>query len=253
MKKIKAYWVVGGSIVLSVFIASSVGIVKSSMYYIFSSKDDISVTGSTSIDFTSDLIVWSASFIKKDMDLKTAYIQIKKDRETIKEFFILKGVQEEEITFKSIDIKKNYKHISKFNNDGDKVDSEMINNGYTLTQEVELTSSNVDLVEKVSNEVTDLIEKNVIISSYSPKYYYSKLGELKIEMIKLAAQDGLLRANTVVDGGGGDLGELLETSIGVFQILGKNSNDEFSWGGTLNTLNKDKTAYVNVKQRYEID
>ena len=52
---------------------------------------------------------------------------------------------------------------------------------------------------------------------------------------------------------GGDLGELLETSIGVFQILGKNSDDEFSWGGTLNTLNKEKTAYVNVKQRYEID
>ena len=51
----------------------------------------------------------------------------------------------------------------------------------------------------------------------------------------------------------GDLGELLETSIGVFQILGKNSNDEFSWRRTLNTLNKEKTAYVNVKQRYEID
>ena len=103
MKKIKAYWVVGGSIVLSVFIASSVGIVKSSMYYLFkTSKDDISVTGSTSIDFTSDLIVWRASFIKKDMDLKTAYIQIKEDRQTIKEFFILKGVQEAEITFKSM-------------------------------------------------------------------------------------------------------------------------------------------------------
>ena len=73
-------------------------------------------------------------------------------------------------------------------------------------------------------------------------------------MIESAAQDGLLRASTArTEGGGGDLGELLETSIGVFQILGKNSNDNFSWGGTLNTLNKEKTAYVNVKQRYEID
>ena len=54
-------------------------------------------------------------------------------------------------------------------------------------------------------------------------------------------------------GGGGDLGELLETSIGVFQILGKNSTDNFSWGGTLNTLNKKKTAFVNVKQRYKIE
>jgi len=253
MKNIKAYWIVGGAIVLSVFIASSIGIIKSSLYYLVTNKDDISVTGSTSTNFTSDLIVWSASFFKKDMDLKAAYNQIKKDRKTIKEFFISKGVSEKEITFKSIDINKEYKYKNRFNDEGDKVDSEKIFNGYLLTQEVELSSSNVDLVEKVSNEVTDLIEKDVIISSHAPKYYYTKLGELKIEMIKLAAQDGLLRATTAVEGGAADLGELLETSIGVFQILGKNSNDKFSWGGTLNTLNKEKTAYVNVKQRYEID
>ena len=76
--------------------------------------------------------------------------------------------------------------------------------------------------------------------------------DIEIEMIKSAAQDGLLRATTSIEGGGGNLGELLETSIGVFQILGKNSDDDFSWGGTLNTLNKQKTAFVNVKQRYEI-
>ncbi len=254
MKNIKSYWILAGAIVLSVSIASSVGIIKSSMYYLSKdNKDDISVTGSTSMNFTSDLIVWKASFIKKDMDLKKAYNQIKKDRETIKEFFILKGVLEEEITFKSIDIQKDYKKKSKYNNEGDKVDSEMIFNGFILSQDLEISSQNVDLIERVSNEVTDLIEKNVIISSYPPKYYYTKLGELKIEMIQAAAEDGLLRANTAIEGGGGELGELLETSIGVFQILGKNSNDEFSWGGTLNTLNKEKTAFVNVKQRFEID
>ena len=42
------------------------------------------------------------------------------------------------------------------------------------------------------------------------------------------------------------LGDLLETSIGVFQILGTNSNESFSWGGTLNTSSKYKTAFVNV-------
>jgi hypothetical protein len=92
----------------------------------------------------------------------------------------------------------------------------------------------------------------VYIKSFPPKYYYTKLGELKIEMIQLAAEDGLLRGRTAVEGGDGGLGDLLETSIGVFQILGENSNESFSWGGTLNTDHKNKTAYVNVKQRYEI-
>jgi len=252
MKTIKSYWVIGGTIVLSVFIYSSFSILSSSYRYLFTEKDDISVTGSTEMNFTSDLIVWRASFSKRDIDLKTAYKQIKDDKESINEFLILKGVSENNIIFKSIDIKKNYKYKTKFNNDGDKVDSYQVFKDYTLTQEVEITSKNVDLIEKISNQVTDLIEKNVFISSYKPRYYYTKLSELKIEMIKSAAQDGLLRATTAIEGGGGNLGELLETSIGVFQILGKNSDDDFSWGGTLNTLNKKKTAFVNVKQRYEI-
>ena len=204
------------------------------------------------MDFTSDLIIWSGSFSKKDMDLKSAYNQIKNDKIKIKEFLVSKGVSQEEITFKSIDIEKKYKYKSKYNNDGDKVDTENIFNGYSLTQLVEVSSSNVNLIEQVSNDVTDLIEKDVFISSNQPKYFYTNLGELKIEMINFAAKNGHLRAKTAVKGGEASLGDLLETSIGVFQILGKNSNDNFSWGGTLNTANKYKTAYISVKQKYEI-
>ena len=126
-------------------------------------------------------------------------------------------------------------------------------NEYLLEQTVEITSDNVDLIENVSNDITDLIENDVFISSEAPSYYYTELGELKIEMIKLASENGLLRAQTALNGGGAQLGDLLETSIGVFQILGKNSDDNFSWGGTLNTSKKHKTAFVNVKQRFEID
>ena len=116
----------------------------------------------------------------------------------------------------------------------------------------------MDLISRVSNEVTELIEKDVYIRSFAPKYNYTRLGELKVEMIQLAAGMGLMRARTAVEGGDfglGDfgLGDLLKTSIGVFQILGTNSNDSFSWGVTLNTDNMYKAAYVNVKQKYEIE
>tara|TARA_B100001741_G_scaffold109231_1_gene89927 strand:+ start:1981 stop:2754 length:774 start_codon:yes stop_codon:yes gene_type:complete len=254
IKNTKAYWVIGGAIVLSVLITSFTGIFKSSIYYLFDhKKDDISVTGSASMNFESNLIMWSGSFSKRDLDLKTAYKKIKEDRKIIQEFLISKGVSEDEIIFKSIEISKKYKYKSKYNNEGDKVDTESIFDGYILDQTVSISSINVNLIEQISNQVTDLIEKDVFISSNSPKYYYTNLGELKIEMIKLAAENGHLRAQTAVEGGEAELGELLETSIGVFQILGKNSDDEFSWGGTLNTLNKYKTAYINVKQRFEIE
>ena len=256
MKNLTSYNIIGISLVLSVLIYSTFGILGNGLPYFYKGKkikNDISVTGASSKEFISDLIVWSASFSKKDMDLKTAYSQIKKDKATIKAFLVSKGVKKSEITFKSIDINKEYYYKSKYNNEGDKVDSEKIFDGYSLNQYLEVESENVNLVENISNEVTDLIEKEISINSFPPNYYYSNLGKLKIEMISTASKDGLLRAETAVSGGGGELGELLETSIGVFQILGKNSDDEYSWGGTFNTKHKYKTAFVSVKQRYAID
>jgi hypothetical protein len=124
--------------------------------------------------------------------------------------------------------------------------------GYTLGQTLIVESNNVDLVEEACNEITDLIEQDIDVTSGSPKYYYTKLGDKKISTIEAASEDGLLRAQTAVNGGSGELGELQETSIGVFQILGKNSDDNYSWGGTFNTSHKKKTISVNVKQRYSI-
>ncbi len=254
MKKTKPYWIISGAIVFSVLLISFSSIFKSSAAYFFkNNKDDITVTGSASVDFTSNLIVWRGNFSKKNKNLKVAFANIKKDKKLIKEFLLSNGVAQNELVFKSIDITKNYKTKSKFNNDGDKVDSERIFDEYELKQTIEITSENIDLIESVSNDITDLIEKDVFISSEAPSYYYTKLGELKIEMIKLASENGLLRAQTALSGAEAGLGDLLETSIGVFQILGKNSNDNFSWGGTLNTSKKDKTAFVNVKQRFEIE
>ena len=171
----------------------------------------------------------------------------------VEEFLISKGIDKSEFSFLSIDIDKRFKTKNHFNNEGDVTDRGSIFNGYELSQQVQISSSNINLVESVSNEVTDLIEKDIFITSHSPSYYYTKLSELKIEMIQLAAEDGLLRAETAVEGGNASLGSLLETSIGVFQILGTNSSDSYSWGGTLNTSHKYKTAYVNVKQKYKID
>ncbi|OUV44341.1 MAG: hypothetical protein CBC71_01630 [Rhodobacteraceae bacterium TMED111] len=254
MDKSKLYWLISGTILVSVVLISFSTIFKSSASYLFkNNKDDITVTGSASVDFTSNLIVWRGDFSKKNKNLKIAFSEIKNDKELIKKFLLSKGVSEDELVFKSVDITKKFQLINRYNNDGDKVSSENIFDEYLLQQTVEITSQNVDLIESVANDITDLIEKDVFISSNDPRYFYTKLDELKIEMIKLASENGLLRAQTALGGGGAELGDLLETSIGVFQILGTNSNDNFSWGGTLNTSKKQKTAFVNVKQRFEID
>ena len=240
--------------VLCISILSAAFLVARNSHRIFSSAaSDIEVTGSTSQDFESDLAVWQGQFHRKAMDLKEAYASMKADKEVVRNFLLERGLPEEDFAFLAIDMDQKFKSVPQFNDEGDLVHREQVFDGYKLTRGFKVTSDDIDLIERISQEVTELIEENVYITSYPPKYFYTQLGELKIQMIAAASADGQTRARTAVEGGGGDLGDLLETSIGVFQILGTNSDESFSWGGTLNTSSKYKTAFVNVKQRYAIE
>ena len=240
--------------VIATFILGSSLVVLKNSHRLFSkATSDIEVTGSTSQDFVSDLAVWQGQFHRKAMDLKKAYAAMKADKEVVRNFLVERGIPEEDFAFLAIDMEQKYRSVPQFNDEGDLVHREQVFDGYKLTRGFKVTSTDIDLVERLSQEVTELIEDNVYITSYPPKYFYTQLGELKIQMIAAASADGQVRARTAVEGGGGDLGDLLETSIGVFQILGTNSDESFSWGGTLNTSSKYKTAFVNVKQRYAIE
>ena len=240
--------------VLCISILSAAFLVAKNSHRIFSSAaSDIEVTGSTSQDFVSDLAVWQGDFYRQANDLKEAYALMKADKEVVRAFLLEQGIPGTDFAFLAIDIDQKFKSVPQFNDEGDLVHREQVFDGYRLKRGFKVTSSDIDLIERISQDVTELIEQNVYITSYPPKYFYTQLGELKIQMIAAASADGQLRARTAVQGGGGDLGDLLETSIGVFQILGTNSDESFSWGGTLNTSSKQKTAFVNVKQRYAIE
>ena len=62
----------------------------------------ISVTGAGSENFTSDLIVWEGRFIQMSENLETAYNQLNRDKNTVKDYLIEKGIKEENIVFNSV-------------------------------------------------------------------------------------------------------------------------------------------------------
>jgi hypothetical protein len=256
IKNSKSFKYIAIAIVIAVFINSLFKILGAGLPYYYKDlkvKADITVKGSSKQELKSDLIVWEASFDTWDMNKRTAFSQLKKDREIIKKFLINKGIQESEITFKATWDRQNWDYEDVLiEGSTERTTEKKIWRGYTLGQSLIVESNNVNLVEEACNEITDLIESDIDISSGAPKYYYTKLEEKKIATIKAAAEDGRTRAKTAVEGGEGELGELQSTSIGVFQITGKNSNDGYSYGGTLNTSHKIKEISVTVNQRYAV-
>ena len=109
----------------------------------------------------------------------------------------------------------------------------------------------VEKIEKLSREITELLNKGIQFYSDAPRYYFTKLADLKIEMISKATEDARLRAVKIAENSGGKLGDLISAKMGIFQITGQNSKEDYSWGGTFNTSSKKKTASITIKLEYK--
>ncbi|MDG2194712.1 MAG: SIMPL domain-containing protein [Polaribacter sp.] len=209
----------------------------------------IAVTGLGVADFTSDLIVWEGSFAKERAHLKNAYNDLEKDKKVITEYLISKGIKENELVFNAVKSKKSTK--AKYSSQGKYIGEEFL--GYRLTQTLQVDSKEVANVEKIAREITELLNKGIEFYSQAPRYYYTKLSDLKIEMISKATADAKLRADKISQNSGGNLGKLISAKMGIFQITGQNSKENYSWGGTFNTSSKEKTASITMKLRYKTD
>lgn len=221
----------------------SVLIIANAYKYKFKQNETITVTGLAEKDFVSDQIVWSGSYSRKTMDLKEAYALLKQDEQNIKAYFSTKGIEASEIVFSAVSIEKEYE--SSYYQAANVTMNRF--SGYKLTQTVTIDSKDLEKVEKVSREVTELIEQGIELNSSAPSYYYSKLSELKVDLLAKASADAKLRAETISKNSGSNLGAIKNAAMGIFQITGKNSNEEFSYGGAFNTTSKIKTASITIK------
>ncbi len=213
------------------------------------SQNTISVTGLGTKDFTSDLIVWSGSFAKKEYNLKVAYSALDKDREILRKYLINEGIADSAIVFSAVTINKDF---SSDYNESTR-NTVTVFTGYNLSQNVTVESKDVNKVEAISRRVSEIINSGVEFYSNYPEYYYTKLAELKVEMIAEATKDARARAEKIAQNAGSSIGELKNASMGVFQITGQNSSEDYSWGGVYNTTSKNKTAAITIKLDYEID
>ena len=236
------------AIIFGLSIIISVGIISSAYKYRYKSEESISVTGLGEKDFESDLVNWSATYSRKSTDLKSAYSQLKDDEKVVENYLVSKGIKANDLLFSAVNVQR--LEEDKYDANNKFIGKVFV--GYSLTQSVSIGSKEIDLVETVSRSVTDLIEKGIELNSGSPSYYYSKLSELKIDLLAKASADAKQRAETIAKSAGGGLGNLKKANMGVFQIVGKNQNENYENGGTFNTSSRIKTASITVKTDYTI-
>ena len=211
-------------------------------------EEKINVTGMASKDIVSDLIAWDGNMQRKNMSLQEAYAQLAADTKLVKEYLSEHGIADNEVVFSAVDISKE----NEYRNDGNG-HYYYVFSGYQLSQRVHVESKDIEKVEEIARNVTSLINKGVELYSDAPEYYYTKLSELKIEMIAKATEDATTRATQIAEKSHSKLGNLRSAQMGTFQITAPNSSeDSYTWDGAFNTRSKTKRVSITMRLSFGV-
>ncbi len=205
-----------------------------------SGDEAITVTGSAKRRITSDLVVWNAGVSRQSPQLSDAYKALSDDIPRIKQYLISKGIPESQMTVSAIS------SVTLKGKDSDGNETNEIT-GYSLSQSIEVRSNEVQKIAQVAREATELINQGILVESAAPKYYYTGISDLKIEMLGEAAKDAKERASRIAQSTGNSIGSVRSAKMGVLQITAADSTDVSDYGVfDTSTIEKDMTAVVNV-------
>ncbi len=202
----------------------------------------IKVTGSAKKRIVSDLIQWEAVLEAHAGDRTAAYKKLREERDRAVAFLKAQGIKESEIQPQStsfeeeFDVSEEIKVLP-----GTTVPTRIekkTSKGFVTREAILVRSSDVALIEKASREVTSLLEEGVSITSGEPAYFYTRLGELKVEMLAAAGKDARARAQNILrSAGGAEIGKLIVADMGIININPANSTETSEEG------NNDQSSY----------
>jgi hypothetical protein len=212
-------------------------------YYNKDPSNSLTVTGSASREVISDSAKFSGNFsrIVKISNLKSGYAQIAEDLIIVKKFLKDQGVNDSMVTISTVSMFENYNYN---NNNNIQTEKE-----YTISQSVEVSSSDINKITALAQKTQDLINQGVIFSTNAVEYYYTKLPELRVELLSNAIKDAKARAEQMAAATGKIVGSLKSAASGVVQVLPSNSL-EISDYGTYDTTKINKNVMVTVKASF---
>ncbi len=235
----------GGLFFIAIAIVAASFILGIKLVEMRKAGDMISVTGSAKRPIVADLIVWTGNVSSQEGTQQDAYKSVQHYSERLTKFFKDNGVPDAEISMKPVSSEQ----IQEFNQNGYQTGKVL---GYRVNQNFEIRSSRVDAIEELIKKSDQLISEGVPFSGWGAQYLYTKLADLRIEMLGEAMKDATERAKVMAESSGSKLGDLRDAKMGVFQVTPRNSTDVSDYG-YYDTSSKEKDITAVVKASYSLD
>lgn len=232
-------------VILALGLVISTNMVSKTVLRTKLTNQTITVKGYAEKEITSDWGSWYGEFSTRSANLTDGYAKLEGDLAEVQAYLEKTGVAKDAMDISAVHTTTLYKRTEK----GQQTHEI---EGYRLSRSVSVSTSDVQLISKLARESTALIKQGVEFSSGSPSYIYTKIDDLKIEMLGAATKDARRRAEVLASNSGSRVGKLRSASQGVFQITSAYST-EVSDYGRYDTSSIDKSIKAVVTVRYTID
>ncbi len=228
--------IIGLSLVLGTIIVSQ------AFYSVKKLSDTLAVTGSAKQQIKSDSVKWRSSFTRNvfQSDIKSGYVKMKRDEADIQKFFADNGIDKAQVIVSPVFMNEIWKN------------DENLPKEYTLSQNVEVTGTDVEKITSLAKNIQPLIDKGVIFTTQSVEYFTSRLAELRVSLLSEAIKDAKARAEKIAESSDKQVGAIQSAAMGIVQVMPLNSIDISDYGN-YDTSSIDKEVMVNVKTVFRLE
>lgn len=209
-------------------------VVRSTILTVRSAGRTIAVTGAAFKPITSDYAVWDATLQVSSPELATAYAKLKTDLEAVQQFMADMKLTETDYEVGGVMI-------------GRRHDREGRPTDYQLSLVIKVELADVPRITEVAKGSSKLFEQGIELVSHNPRYMYTKLEDVKIEMIRAATENAKLRAQQLAETTGREVGPPVSARVGVFQIRPRNSQEVSDYGiNDVSAIEKEIVCTVQI-------
>ena len=230
-----------GLLALALAVAVTGVVVANAVRDVKRARDTIEVTGSARQPITADVARWSAAVSAEAPRLPDAVRLLRSRASAVRAYFRAQDLPASSVTAPPVTTQQVLLRVGPRR----RVPA------FRLVQRFRIESSEVSKVESVATGTTDLLARGIPVSAGGVAYISANLAGPRIKALKKAIADAHRRAETIVSGIGGHLGSVKSASVGVYQVVARNSTDVSDYGIN-DTSSRDKDVYAVVTVTFRV-
>lgn len=202
----------------------------------------ITVRGVSERNVTADLATWSVSFAHTGYELGSVQQSVDQQARVVRTFLLRAGFRPAEVTDSNISLSRD----QPTDNDGKPVGPQTV----TVRRSIELRTNDVMKARAAYAAQAELLRNGVELSGSGISYNFTRLNDLKPEMIAEATRHARLSAEQFAKDSGASVGSIKTASQGYFSVGPRDGSDEEGGDGTESPFQKVR---VVTTVDYDID